>query len=814
MNKKKIINILLLFTIIITQVFSGALVLKVEAKEDPIEGIKVGTTRTELEPGDKFDVIFKVKNKRNSEVTLTTVEVVDNPSFIIENDSKSQEINQTISPDGVSEIITYKVVCDDTDSKRLQFLIGYKDSDGSIEYVRYSDYVSYKSDEEMDGRSTGDSSDTLDKEPKVRIKTEGTIKADAGDEITIALKVENTNTYNARNIVIKPEYDEVFSVAEYGKTKEEISAIRGNKEDRVTFKVKIDEKAQVKTYPLKFKISWVNAGGEKFEREDDVFIKVENIKYDAKLTVKEVNFETEGKQIAVKIKFENNGTLVAKDVVIALKENENFIVSDNITEKFFDEIESMGEKEIEFDIVPKEKLKAGTYSLGISTNFKNIKGETITKDQIIYLPYKTSNNDKEDAKLLIKNVKMPSEINYSDKFEINFELENEGQEMADDVVVNVETDEGIVPFSLSKVSIDKINSGEMVPVKFILMATDKAETKNYSIKLGLNYKKNEYEEEAETAEQYVGVYVNGKENGGKGLQPKVIISNYSTNPDMVRAGENYTLNIEVKNTNMEKSVKNMKVTLIVTEGTKDAVTVFTPVKSSTYYIDELGKGKVHIESIDMYTIPDAQPKNYPIKVLCEYEYLTPEGYVEGTSENLMGINVIQPTRLEAADVVVGDEVIINEEASINVDFFNRGKVEIQNLMVTTEGDFRVDAGSYYVGNFEAGNSDYYEATIIAEKEGEAKGKVLFSYEDSAGKEHVLEQEFVINAMPAMEMGEFPGDEGEFPGMDKGQENLPEKKSKKVIFIVIGVVAVVGVVSVIVIRKKIKKKKGLTYNEDI
>ena len=54
---------------------------------------------------------------------------------------------------------------------------------------------------------------------------------------------------------------------------------------------------------------------------------------------------------------------------------------------------------------------------------------------------------------------------------------------------------------------------------------------------------------------------------------------------MVKAGENFTLNMEFLNTSKVKSIQNMKITLVVDEGSKETGgSVFTPVQSSNVFI--------------------------------------------------------------------------------------------------------------------------------------------------------------------------------------------------------------------------------------
>ena len=126
--------------------------------------------------------------------------------------------------------------------------------------------------------------------------------------------------------------------------------------------------------------------------------------------------------------------------------------------------------------------------------------------------------------------------------------------------------------------------------------------------------------------------------------------------------------------------------------------VFSPVQSSnTFYIARMDPGETAVKEMMMYTIPDAQAKTYVVKASFEYEYEEKDQLKTNTMDDLFGIPVVQPAKLETSDVFVSEPAFVGEPVYLSSEFYNMGKVSLSNLMVKVEGDF--DTGTnYFVGN--------------------------------------------------------------------------------------------------------------------
>ncbi len=211
-------------------------------------------------------------------------------------------------------------------------------------------------------------------------------------------------------------------------------------------------------------------------------------------------------------------------------------------------------------------------------------------------------------------------------------------------------------------------------------------------------------------------------------------------------------------------------------------------------------------------------KTYNLNLTMEYEDGEGNAYDAQEQpfkeEESLGIPVSQPVRLESGDIMTPFEAFVGNPADIEVEFYNMGRSAMYNMFVKLEGDFQTQDGSYFVGNFESGNSDYFMASIIPEQEGEIAGKVVFTFEDALGNPSKVEKEFSFFAAGALEYdenmgGDFPED-GDFPdGM--GMEE--EEGSNKMWYYVAGGILAVGALVWYLRRRKKKKLELLQALED-
>ena len=290
----------------------------------------------------------------------------------------------------------------------------------------------------------------------------------------------------------------------------------------------------------------------------------------------------------------------------------------------------------------------------------------------------------------------------------------------------------------------------------------------------------------------------GGESSGNSSVPRVIVTGFSTSPAEVRAGQDFTLTVHLKNTSKSSRVQNMLFDLQApTEGSDEQTMApaFLPSSgSSSIYLEGMNAEGAADISINLNAKSDLLQKPYSIELAMKYE--DGEGtQVEGSSS--LSIPVKQDARFELSEFEINPaNITVGEEANIMFNLYNLGRIKLYNVKAAFEGE-NIKREEVFVGNVESGASASVDAMLEGTKmsEGPAKVTMILSYEDEAGKVSQKKEEFEIEVTEPMQ---------EDMGM---MEEMPMEESKlPVIPIVIAVIAAAVIIAVIVIVKRNKKKR--------
>ncbi|WP_353093664.1 hypothetical protein [Tissierella praeacuta] len=652
--------------------------------------------------------------------------------------------------------------------------------------------------------------------PNLTITSSNVYLAEAGEKVSVSIELKNTSDYYAENIsgTLSSKSSDVYVD---GRAYDDIPKIKDGKSNSLSFKVRVDEKADEGNHELLLNIVYYNQDGDKMDSiTQTINIRVTNKAIAPLLVVDKVNVipgtvVNAGDIIAVGFDIENIGSGLAKDIKVTLDglSDESFVLNNGVNYKVIPSLNADKKYYLYFELKSLKTLKSGSYKISLSLSYKDIKNQVIKDESSFFITIASNNN--RSSNLIIENLVYPiGTLLQNKEVDVKFNIRNQGQVDAEEIIVEAKsTDQtGLVPKSVSIVKLDSLAPEAIEELEFKFFTTKAAETKNYPIEITVKYTDELGKED--TIAQLIGIFVEApdKDEATKG-KPKLIIDKYSFEPQLVRAGENFDMTLSFYNTSSKKTVKNIKIFLTAEAGSKTdndsaGSSAFTPVDSSnTFYIDSIKpKGRVE-KKIKMYTIPDAIAKTHTITANFEYE--DTEG-TELKDVELIGVPVVQQSRLETAELQLYPEAIVGQPFPVSLEFYNTGKVTLYNTMVKLEGDFQTESGSYYIGNFESGGSDYFEGMVIPSEPGELKGAVLFTYEDSTGQTQELRKEFELNVMEMPPMEENPDD---MPPMDEARGFKKFIKSKWLW----GSITIIGAgTGGFFYYKKKKKKKEMALDE--
>lgn len=759
-----------------------------------------------ISKGDSFDLELELKNNTDATINDIYLKVDSGSAFSLDGRGSKEKVATSIAANATKKV-KVKLEYDGSGSEKFSFELLYGDKSTS-------DYIKLPIKEEKK-ETDEDEDDEDDKAELVMGESPDKDTVEPGDSAKISITLENTGDLDAKDIKVTPVVSEGdIEIDDY---EEEIDKIRDGKDEEVSFKFDVDKKAKNGTYKIGFQVRYEDKNDKKYTDNDTFYgyIKVEGS--DEKPEILPDNISIQGNTLKagqpslVFIDFQNVTEKTAEDVRIRLKgyTPDGIRLHKDAPLKELGDIGSGQKGSTGYVLMADEAMKSGTYELTAQIEYKDDRGEKYSVEEPVFIT--VEEQDYSQIGLKFTNVVYPKGTMGTNKnFSISFDVVNQGVMTAEDVDVKIKDSNGKMIYrSNPEFNFKEIPAGTKKSVKFDMMVPKNMDSNFYPLYAEITYDKGG--ETSKPISQPVGFYVDG-EGSSENSIPKIIIKDYDLGGDnKILAGTETEVTLIFENTSSER-VKNVKVSLEAEEG------VFTFVDmASSFYIDSIAAKGTASKTLTMKTKNDASVKSYKLTTKLQYENSKGVSYDENDkpfeSEEFINIPVRQKFRLETGEIELPRDAMVGSSGDIYLDFYNMGKSKMFNLMVKVEGNFTVSGSNTYVGDFEPGKEESFEAGITPDAEGTVEGKVIFEFEDAEGVINTKEVPFSYEAMPVPDMGEMG--EGEFGEGDMGEfgegEGFPgmeeEQGSNNTLWIVLGVVAVVGVVGFVIYKKK-KKAKAL------
>ena len=490
-----------------------------------------------------------------------------------------------------------------------------------------------------------------------------------------------------------------------------------------------------------------------------------------------------GEEVTIQFTLENEGELEALGVYVFA----DYYGYDEILTPIYTPLTQKAgnlavgrQKTLEITYKVDEKAATQRIKLPLSITYKKANGENgSSANAYLYLyvegkaapsptptptPTATPTPVPEKALLLLNNVKQsPSQPQAGEKLKVSFYLENAGTVDVKDVKISATglSSSGFEPVNSEPYQyISQIKAGKKQKVELTLKVGE-------NIPEGLNTLNVQYTYDVEssygvtTQAENVTLYILDVQNPDESemtvSRPKLMVSNFYTDVEEVKAGNIFDFTFDIMNTNDSIDAKNIKVTV---SGASNAFSVTAG--GNSFFVNEIKAQETAPITINLKASAAATTGAYPIHIKIEYEY---EGMVatatysgEIVEEEIL-LQVKENLRPSVENVYLGwgENPILNQPITMNFEFYNMGKSMLNNTYVTIEGDFMLANGSnsYYIGNIAAGMPEYIEFDVVPLIEGEAVGKMIIHMEDSNGDEVTMEKEFTSYVVGEM-VWEDPG----------------------------------------------------------
>ena len=410
----------------------------------------------------------------------------------------------------------------------------------------------------------------------------------------------------------------------------------------------------------------------------------------------------------------------------------------------------------------------------------------------------------------------PNVMNYT----VNFR--NKRDITAQDVTIHMELseDDTKFPFEINDGNYDRyyerIGYGETVAVPYSMAIRKDSYTGYYPIKFTVTFRLSS-EGDLHTEELLFYVHITSKDkeddlgdfDANDRVRARLIVDSYYTVPEVVYAGDEFDLVMNMKNASTNVPASNILFTL-ESEKVDDSAVFTTESGSSSIVVDSLGPGQ-STEVRARYTArAGVEQRSYAITIKEKYD--SPE--FKNAEESIsVDIPVKQYARLTTSNIeVMPASITVGSESNVMFGINNTGKVILYNVTVSFLGD-SINPVDSYVGNIKPGETGNVDAMLsgVAPTMDDGTITISITYEDENG---VL-AEPVTKEMNLMVTEDMSMDEMWDPAMTDPSlmEEEPSFWEKYGLFVGLGAAAAL-IAAVVVIRKLRAKKKAKEEEEEI
>lgn len=609
------------------------------------------------------------------------------------------------------------------------------------------------------------------------------IEAEAGSTITITIPVRAINYYLKAPIISIDEattkapvvLDSKFRMItkDPEKTMEDIIT---HKTTYISFEVKVKEGAKNGEYPLYLSFLTTDSYNNymaPITLKNPVTIKVVNEKTAPQLSVKSTTYDNilkAGDKFNLKISLTNLGESMAEKVKISMDGFDGTGVLPNYTYKSKSVVDIVQDEvqETTFPLKVSKTATDGTKTVNIIMECVDSDGNAYKETTSVFIEVKGKKDEKSGTpNVIITNVTQSTNSpTAGERFTVSFYIDNRGSEDVKEIQ--------IAPTNLTNITYTPDNSEPYIYIDWLKGKTRKKITMNLEVSdkvveglnelnLGISYKGEDGTAYGPLAAKlFIRNVLNPEDEGST---PKLIISEYKTSEENLKAGKAFDFTFDVQNTNSKVSARNIKVTL----SSKD--NVFSVTKgSNSFYIPVIQPGDKNHNVMNLKIKADSVTMAYPIEIKFEYEYegmpIPSDGTISpGVSiTEIINLQVMENSRPSVSNISIGygEVPMIDTPTTLNFDFANLGKSVLSNVTARVESEGFEATSTVFIGNVEAGSMSSQEIAITPKIEGPVKGELIITYENSNGEAIDVPTSFDATVMPMQTV-----DPGMDPGMDPG-----------------------------------------------
>ncbi len=648
-----------------------------------------------------------------------------------------------------------------------------------------------------------------------------------GTKFDLVLGLKNIGDLTAKSVKLSLSgFGECF-IPRYSADKFSIVDINAGSQKTLSVPLEVLKTAEAGTKILTAKISYKNASGETVEETSNIYINIPSVGiFTPSLELVKTNYPTNlvpEQSFNLEMTFENYGDAAATNNYFMVEgfSTDSFVPNFNSGKIYMEDVLIGSKKTVKIPLKVTKTATLGTKTLIVKGYYMDDNGVEYTTSNTIYFDIVVDEKTSAKPELIVSAVSQSPQSPYAgERMSVSFYLENKTSEDIKELKLATTN---LSNANFSPVSSDpyqyikEIKAGKKVRVNIPLKVSENVIPGLNELAIQMDYSDTKGTEYNQAAKIYILDVQNETQSGGLVSKPKIIINNFSTDVEELRAGKTFVFTFDAFNTHSNIDAENIKVTI------SSADNVFSITKgSNSFYINKIAPQETVTSFIELRVKSDSITKAYPLEILFEYEY-TGSKESAGSKDpvaaketvevkEIINLQVMENARPVVNGIGVGmyEPATVNMPTALSFEFYNMGLSVLRNVIAKVEGDFVSSSSMLYIGNVEAGMSGIQEMEVTPLIEGLAYGTLIISYEDSNGDTVEFSTPFESTIQGQMNFD---------PGVvDPGFYEQPVAKKEIVklpIFIFIQIVLfIVGTIIARIVTLKLYKRKLRKKEEEI
>lgn len=339
--------------------------------------------------GDTVALTLTIKNNSGANLDYIYLNLDDSKgsSFYLKNGDPTMKLCGAIG-DGTGISRTISLSYDGGLNKRVYFQLVYKPSGGTETSIDKSLGINAVATSEIPTPTVVDTKKYM---PKLNILTSDIPTVIAGNSISVAIPIKNTNNQAAKDITVTPSVDgsDGNLLLDDLNGSRDIATINANGTETVVFKIRSLQSAVSKVYPIKINLDYSNLFGDSFSTQSVVNVKVIGVNSDIAITGLEEDKSVidQGDKANITVTVKNTGTSVLKDVRLVLSgyKEDSLILEGGNTKRLAAELLQGQEIKTSIGVKSSKNAAEGNNTINVKISGKDVNDKVVSDDQSINL---------------------------------------------------------------------------------------------------------------------------------------------------------------------------------------------------------------------------------------------------------------------------------------------------------------------------------------------------------------------------------------------------------------------------------------------